>query len=69
MNKLVNLEVLYCDSNSLTQLPNLDKLVNLTVLTYYNNNLPEPFNGSLTIEELKSLVGQLNRNKKIDELI
>ena len=69
LDKLVNLEYLDCDDNSLTELPNLNKLVNLKYLNCNNNKLPKSFNGSLTTEEVKSLARQINRNKKIDELI
>jgi len=68
LDKLVNLEYLDCVDNSLTELPSLDKLVNLKYLNCNNNKLPKSFNG-LSTEEVKSLAKQLNRNKKIDELI
>jgi len=68
LDKLVNLEYLDCDDNSLTELPNLNKLVNLKYLNCNNNKLPKSFNG-LSTEEVKSLARQINRNKKIDELV
>ena len=68
IEEFTNLTHLNCYNNDLTQLPSLDKLVNLKYLNCNNNKLPKSFNG-LSTEEVKSLARQINRNKKIDELV